>query len=339
MTSLPHKITEPATRKNVFVVWAALLSALLFLSLLGMTLGAVPLSISEVMTALGGGKNAFIVLEYRAPRVLVSIMAGAAFALSGALLQNALRNPIASPDVIGITKGAGLGALAAVILLPPAWSIWAIPAGIAIGSTLALFLLLAIGQRLGGSVTTIALVGVALGALAQAITHFLMVSYPAKSDQAMLWLAGTVFGTSGHDVLWLALWLLVCLPIVVLISNLLDLTGFGDDNLSSLGINPRWARACLVIVAVALVAGAVASVGSVGFLGLIAPQIAKAFVSQRARYLLPTSALVGALLLSLADLVGRLIALPNEIPAGIVSAVVGGPYLLYLLYREARSNG
>lgn len=331
------KVSGP--RAQPVLLWIVLLLALLIVSLLGMTLGAVPLTIKEVVVALGGGKNAFIVLEYRAPRVCVSLMAGAAFALSGALLQSALRNPIASPDVIGITKGAGLGALASAMLLPPAWIVWSVPLGIVIGSAAAMIALLAIGKRLGGSVTTIALVGVAIGALAQALTHSLMVTFPGKSDQAMLWLSGTVFGSTSTDALWLLAWLVLCLPVVAMMSGLMDLVGFGDDSLASLGISPMVARASLLVLAMALAAGAVACVGSVGFLGLIAPQIARAFVSQRARYVLPTATLIGALLLAVADLTGRLIALPNEIPAGIVTAVVGGPYLLFLLFRERRTNG
>lgn len=316
-----------------------LFAGLLVLSVLGMTLGAVPLSVGEMLTALGGGKNAFIVLEYRTPRVLVSALAGAAFALSGVLLQGALRNPIASPDVIGISKAAGLGALLAVTLLPPAWSSWAIPAGIAVGSAFAVLLLLALTKRLGGGITTMALIGVAIGALAQAVTHGLIVTFPTRSDQAMLWLAGTVFGSTGGTVLWLALWLALCLPAVVLAAPLVDLAGFDDDSLSSLGLTPLRTRAALLLLAMALAAGAVASVGGVGFLGLIAPPIARILVGDRARFLLPTSALVGALLLSLADLTGRLIALPNEIPAGIVTAVIGGPWLLFLLLRDGRIRG
>ena len=198
--------------------------------------------------------------------------------------------------------------------------------------------LLGIGQRLGGGAASLALVGISIGAICQALMQYLMVRYPGNADQSMVWLAGSVYGSSGADVWALATWLLVCLPAVVLITSLLDITGFGDDSLTSLGLHPMVLRAGLIMVAVALAAGAVASVGSMGFLGLIAPHVARLLVGPRARDLVPAAALIGALALCGADLIGRLVALPNEIPAGIVASVIGGPYLLFLLIWEARKN-
>lgn len=309
------------------------------LALAGMTMGAVPLPIDRVVSGLFGGPNTFIVTQYRLPRVVVSLLAGTALALAGLFLQAAVRNPLASPDVVGITKGAGLGAMIALIAAPPVLQFWAIPIGVIGGAGLTAALLLAIGRGLGGGVTTLALVGVALGALAQAVMQYMMVLFPRGVDQSMVWLAGSVYGSTIGDIYALSLWLLACLPAVVIVSTMLDLAGLGDDSLASLGISPGLLRAMLVVVAVALTAGAVASVGSIGFLGLLAPHIARMLVGPRAKHLVPATALMGALALLLADFLGRLVALPNEIPAGIVASVIGGPYMLFLLYREARRRG
>lgn len=326
----------PRSRLGTVAICGLVAVALVAVGILSITIGAVPLSIPQVIDGLLGGENAFIVAQYRAPRIVVSMLAGAALAVAGVFLQGAIRNPLASPDVVGITKGAGLGALLIIILAPPAWTVWAVPVGVIAGAAIAAGLLLFIGQRLGGGASTLALVGISIGAIGQAAMQYLMVRFPQSADQSMVWLAGSVYGSSAADIWALGTWLIVCLPFVVLITVLLDLTGFGDDSLKSLGLHPLVLRAGLIMAAVGLAAGAVASIGSMGFLGLIAPHIARLLVGPRARDLVPASALVGALALCSADLIGRLVALPNEIPAGIVAAVIGGPYLLFLLIWEAR---
>ncbi|WP_454849218.1 FecCD family ABC transporter permease [Rhizobium binxianense] len=316
-------------------VCGVIAALILVVCIAGMTIGAVTLTAGQVLDAIAGGKNAFIVMQYRAPRVAVSLMAGGAFGVAGVFLQGALRNPLASPDVVGITKCAGLGAFMAGLFAPAAWAVWSIPLGVVAGAILGAAALLAIGRSFGGGIAALALVGVALGMLAQALMQYLMVLYPSRADQSMVWLAGSVYGSTGTDVLALSLWLAACMPLVVIAAVRLDAGGFGDDTLTSLGLSPAWLRGGLIVVSVLLCAGSVASVGSMGFLGLLAPHAARLLVGPHARHLVPASALIGALTLSTADLIGRLAALPNEIPAGIVASVIGGPYLIFLLIKEA----
>ncbi|MBB3238043.1 FecCD family ABC transporter permease [Phyllobacterium endophyticum] len=327
--------TMTGTDMRALVVCIAVAVLIAAIAMLAMAVGAVPLSIGQVLDGIGGGKNAFIVTQYRAPRVVISILSGASFGIAGVLLQGALRNPLASPDVVGITKWAGLGAFLAGLMTPAAWAIWAIPAGVMLGAISGAALLLALGRSFGGGMTALALVGVALGMLAQALMQYVMILYPSRTDQSMVWLAGSVYGSTVVDVLALTLWLLACLPLVLLAAARLDAGGFGDDTLISLGMSPGLMRSGLILTSIALCAGSVASVGSMGFLGLLAPHAARLLVGSRAKHLLPASGLIGALTLSVADLIGRLIALPNEIPAGIVAAVIGGPYLIFLLVKEA----
>ncbi len=325
----------PARNLRAASVCCAVAALILVIAVLGMTVGAVTLSVGQVLEGIAGGKSAFIVMQYRAPRVIVSVLAGASLGIAGTFLQGALRNPLASPDVVGITKWAGLGAFLAGLFTPPAWAAWAIPAGVVAGAVAGALALLAVGRAFGGGIAALALVGVALGMLAQALMQYVMVLFPMRADQSMVWLAGSVYGSTMSDVSALSLWLAACLPLVLVATVRLDAGGFGDDTLVSLGLSPGLLRGGLILVSVLLCAGSVAAVGSMGFLGLLAPHAARLLVGPRARHMVPASALIGALTLSAADLIGRLVALPNEIPAGIVAAVIGGPYLIFLLVKEA----
>ena len=335
----------PAPRAGIFTTRRAAFAGAITLliiggvSLAGLMIGAVSLTLTETWAALHHGPNAFIVVDYRLPRVIVSALAGAAFGLAGVFLQGALRNPLASPDVVGITKWAALGAFVMGLVLPPDWTGWAVPLGVVTGGAMGAVLLLTIGARLGGGAGGLVLTGVALGLMAQAMMQYVMVLFPTRADQAMVWLAGSVYGSTWAEVTGLTLWLMACLPFIVLAASQLDAAGFSDDTLVSLGITPRRLRGGLIVMSMLLASGAVLMVGSMGFLGLIAPHAARLLVGPRASHVVPLSALMGALILSAADLTGRIVALPNEIPAGIVAAVIGGPYLVFLLLKEGRRNG
>lgn len=320
------------------VIAAIALGVVLIIAVLSMEVGAITLTIGQVIDGFSGGKNAFIVSQYRAPRIAVSILAGTSFGLSGAFLQAALRNPLASPDVVGITKCGALGAFLVALSAPPASAFWSIPLGVVAGAAVGASALLALGHRLGGGVTAFALAGIAIGMFAHGLMQYAMVLFPTRADQSTIWLAGSVYGSSGTKVAALAIWLLACMPLVFVSYLHFDAGGFANDTLTSLGMSPGRLRGGLILVSVLLCAGAVAAVGSIGFLGLLAPHAARLLVGSRARRLVPLSALIGALTLTAADLVGRVVALPNEIPAGIVSALIGGPYLIFLLVKEARHH-
>jgi iron complex transport system permease protein len=310
----------------------------LAVAILSMTVGAVTLSVTDVLDAFGGGKNGFIVTQYRAPRVVVAILAGSSLAVAGVFLQGALRNPLASPDVVGITKWAGLGAFLVSVLTPPSWAVWAIPIGVIVGSLSGCAALFAVGRLLAGGIAGFALAGVALGLFAQAVVQYVMVLFPSRADQSMVWLAGSVYGSTSTDVIALSCWVILCLPLVFVGTKHLDAGGFADETLISIGLSPMILRGGLIVLSVLLCAGSVASVGSIGFLGLLAPHAARLLVGSRPTGLVATSALLGALLLTSADLLGRIVALPNEIPAGIVAAIIGGSYLIFLLFREGSSR-
>ncbi|WP_404450676.1 iron ABC transporter permease [Virgibacillus necropolis] len=307
----------------------------LITAILAVGVGAIFISPIELLQSLvGNGKDSahFIIMNYRLPRIVMAILVGAGLGVSGAILQGIIRNPLASPDVIGITKGAGLAAAIVVILFPHA-PIIMLPLSALAGAGIITVILYLFAYKKGVNPSTLALVGIALGAICQAGIQFLMVKFPIQINAALIWLTGSLWGKSWNDVLLLAPWIVVLVPISILLANRLDILNLGDDVAEGLGENTRRTRLILLIVAVALAGSSVAVVGSLGFLGLIAPHIARQLVGNRHSLLLPTSAVMGVLLLLLADALGRGLAPPAEIPAGIFTAVLGAPYFLFLLRK------
>ena len=326
--------------KRLHTVRSAVL-VLIFLAILlpfalglAVGVGAVFVPLDQVWLALvdPNADSAFIVRTYRLPRALGAVLAGAALAVAGVLLQTALSNSLASPDVVGITKGAGFGAVLGIMLLP-ATLIWLMPLVVVAGAILAAAVLLVAANVQRGD-SGVALTGLAVGALFHAATSFLLVKLPGDTNQAMVWLAGSMYGTTMTEVIWLAVALVALLPFVVYCAALLDIMRLKPENVVGLGRNPQHIRTVMIIVSVLLSAGAVAVAGGISFLGLLAPHIASGLVGHRPGRLVPAAALIGALLLLSADIIGRIFTVPTEIPAGIVTAVLGAPYLLYLLWRK-----
>lgn len=304
-------------------------------AILAIVVGAVFISPIEILRSMIGSGNdsaAFIIMNYRLPRIVMAILVGAGLGVSGAILQGIIRNPLASPDVIGITKGAGLAAAIVVLLFPHAPVIM-LPVSALAGAGIITVILYLFAYKRGVSPSTLALVGIALGAICQAGIQFLMVKFPIQINAALIWLTGSLWGKGWNDVLMLTPWIVVLIPISILLANRLDILNLGDDVAEGLGENTERTRLILLIVAVALAGSSVAVVGSLGFLGLIAPHIARQLVGNRHSLLLPTAAVMGILLLLLADALGRGLAPPAEIPAGIFTAVLGAPYFLFLLRK------
>ncbi|WP_079480784.1 FecCD family ABC transporter permease [Halobacillus salinus] len=281
--------------------------------------------------------SGFIIENFRLPRIVMALLVGAGLGISGAILQGIIRNPLASPDVIGITKGAGLAA-AAVILLYPSLPVIGLPIAAFTGAGLVTVALYLFAYKQGVKPATLALVGIALGSICQAGIQFLTVKYPLETNAALVWLTGSLWGKDWGDV-WLLLPVIVVLvPITLLLTPKLDVLSLGDDVAEGLGEPVRRARILLLIVSVMLAGASVAVVGTLGFVGLVAPHIARQLVGNRHAYLIPASALVGMALLLLADGLGRGLLPPTEVPAGIFTAIIGAPYFLYLLRKLQTSS-
>ncbi|QSB12459.1 iron ABC transporter permease [Lysinibacillus fusiformis] len=314
-----------------------LLIIILILSIISLGLGAIYITPSEIIQNLigeGTSSQKFILSNYRIPRIIIAIIVGSGLATAGAILQGILRNPLASPDVIGVTKGAGLAAVIIIVLFPASPIIF-LPLAAFIGAAIIAVILMLFVYKKGAQPNTLALVGIALGAICQAGIEYFMIKFPDDVSATLLWLTGSLWAR-GWDQVYILLPCLILIPLLIGLTSKLDILSLGDDIATGLGERSKFLRYILLGVSVVLTGVCVATVGSIGFIGLIAPHIARRIVGSKFKVLLPASALFGAILLLVADSLGRGLFPPIEIPAGIITAVIGAPYFLYLLRSERK---
>jgi len=304
--------------------------ALLFV--LSIRYGTYTLSFDEISLAFHpDDKNYFTLMEYRLPRALLAIIIGGALAISGVLVQSVVRNPLASPDILGINNAAGLIAVTVLIFLPNLAFYW-LPIFAFIGGVLS-FILLWMICGFNFRPIKMAIIGVALSALWAAISHYLMLTNPVEINTAMLWLTGSLWGRSWAYVNVVLPWLLLLLPLPFIFCRDLDTLGLGENKAATLGVSVNKTQILVLVLAVALSTTAVAICGPIAFLGLVAPHLARKLVGGRHRTLLPAAMLIGTLLLQISDILARVIDPPTELPAGILTAIIGAPYFFYLLMR------
>ncbi|GAA3812796.1 FecCD family ABC transporter permease [Streptomyces chiangmaiensis] len=330
----PVRRTAVAARRPWILV-GSLLALAVVCTLVSLTIGATRIPFSDVLTALSGQRTtdgAEVVLDFQLPRVLLCWVVGIGLAVSGGVMQGVVRNPLAAPDIIGVTKGAGFAGMLLVLTLPGA-SVALVPPAAFAGGVVGAGLVYLFAYRRGVSPVRLALVGIAVSATFEAGIRYLLVKYPLDVNASLIWLTGSLFGRS-MDTVWMALpWIAVLVPAVLVMARRLDVLGLGDDLATGLGEPVERTRRNLLLLGVALASVCVAVAGTITFVGLIAPHIARRLVGGRHVVLLSAAAMIGVLLMLLADTVGRGIAPPLEIPAGVVTAVIGGPYFLYLLVK------
>jgi len=328
--------------RRVVPVAAVLLALLVLAAVLSTAQGEyriAPFDVVKTVLGLDTGdpNHALVVRQFRLPRIVLAALVGGALGMSGAVLQGMTRNGLAEPGILGISQGAGLAAVAFLTLAPSAPGAllqWVALLG-GLFTAAAVYLL---AWKDGASPVRLILVGIGVSAVATALTTYLIVLGDITDVQrALLWLTGSVYGRDWEHVKSLAIWLLVLAPAALLGARALNVQALGEPAARSLGQRVNLVRTWLVVVAVALACGAVAVAGAIAFVGLVAPHAARRLVGPSHEALLPVSALLGALLLLVADLIGRTVIAPSQLPVGIVTAVVGAPYLIYLLLRERRS--
>jgi len=299
---------------------------------LSIRLGTYTLSFEEIWAAFQpDDKNYFTLMEYRLPRAVLAILLGGALAISGVLVQSVVRNPLASPDILGINNAAGLVAVSVLMFLPNLAFYW-MPIFAFLGGVLS-FVILWIVCGFNFRPIKMAIIGVALSALWAAISHYLMLTNPVEINTAMLWLTGSLWGRSWSYLNVVLPWLIVLLPLPFIFCRDLDTLGLGENKASTLGVTVNKVQISVLVLAVALSTTAVAICGPIAFLGLVAPHLARRLVGGRHRTLLPAALIIGALLLQLSDILARVIDPPTELPAGILTAIIGAPYFFYLLMR------
>jgi iron complex transport system permease protein len=301
--------------------------------------GEYPISTPDIIKTLlgidtGNPDHAFVIYTLRLPRTLVAFLVGIALAISGTIFQGLTRNALADPSIIGINAGASLAAVAVIVLFPAA-PVYALPIAAFGGALLIAILIYSLAWNGGSSPTLLILLGIGLSAIAGAFTS-LMITFGSIYDvsQALVWLAGSVYGRTWEQFFSFLPWVVLGVPISLSLSRHLNVLNLGDDVAKGLGSRVEWERGLLVLVAVALAGSAVATAGTIAFVGLIAPHVGRQLIGVNHQNLLPVTALLGGLLVTLADLVGRTLFAPIELPCGVITAAIGAPFFLYLLVRN-----
>mgnify|MGYP002402775953 CR=1 FL=1 len=318
----------------VLSILTALSAIVLFFQII---LGDFPIPAADALQALAGNGSErydLVVNRFRFPRALVAFLAGAGLALSGTILQGITRNPLASPGVLGLNSGAALVAVSCMVLFPN-FPVGALPFAAFAGACLAATLSYFLAWKRGLSPVRLVLVGVGIAASAGAFVSFLLTfSDLAQAKRAVIWMSGSVYGRSWEHFWPMLPWLAALVPIALLMARKLDVLQLGDSLAVGLGTRLERVRGGLLLAAVASAGAAVAMAGTIGFVGLMAPHLSRFLVGSRSLRLIPTAVLTGGLLVMLADLLGRTLAAPLEIPCGILIAVIGAPYMIYLLFKK-----
>ncbi|KJY68101.1 iron chelate uptake ABC transporter family permease subunit [Vibrio nigripulchritudo] len=315
--------------------WAAILASVwLLFAVWHISAGAVSISMNDIWSTLTGATNEheFTLFGYRIPRMIVASLVGAALALSGLLVQGVVRNPLASPDILGVTSGASFAVVLTNIFfndLPVHW----LPFVGLTGGAISTLLLLALAKDMLNRPAAFALIGIALAAVFSAGIDFLLVSFPLEINTSMVWLTGSVWGRNWSHIPPLILWLVVLMPFAIYLAYKLDILGLGDEAAHGLGVKVPFVRLLTLIISIALACVAVSICGNIGFIGLVAPHAARMMVRGRHLAIIPSTLLIGAILLLSADLFARILMPPIELPAGVLTAFIGAPYFIYLLSR------
>jgi iron complex transport system permease protein len=281
-----------------------------------------------------------IIIDIRLPRVLLAGLVGAALAVAGVTYQGLFRNPLADPYLIGVAQGASLGAVIG-FLLPTAWNLAAI--GIipvfafmgAILATLVVYLLARVGKTL--PVTTLILAGVALSALLGSVVSYLVISSAEKMHGILFWMMGS-FSMAEWSEVWIVLpYVAVGTAVILIFSRLLNVMQLDEEQAQQLGVNVEKYKIVLLAAATLITAASVSFVGTIGFVGIIIPHAVRLIWGADHRFLLPLSILTGAIFIVIADLVSRTLLAPTEIPIGVITALCGSPFFLYLLRKRRKA--
>jgi iron complex transport system permease protein len=317
---------------------------LLFAIVLSLAIGSVFISPAEmwkILRGVGEEKFTFIIWNIRLPRTVLIALTGAALSGSGASYQGLFRNPLADPFLIGVASGAGLGAVIAMSIQWPYsfWGLMAIPAAAFISALLTVFIVYFLA-RVGQTVptTNLILAGVAFSSFATSLTSFLMLRSTSEVRRALGWLLGGASQAGWTAILAMLPYLVIGLGILIFFGYRLNLLQFGDDQAQQMGVNVTRTKTILLIASSLATAAAVAFSGIIGFIGLVVPHIMRLWFGADYRRLIPLSIISGASALLLSDILARIVLAPQEIPVGIITALAGAPFFLWVL-RRVKNQG
>ncbi|SEO07298.1 iron complex transport system permease protein [Amphibacillus marinus] len=296
--------------------------------------------IFRVLIGLDQGQNQLVIFQFRLPRLFLALLAGAGLAVSGSIFQGITQNELADPSILGISSGAGF----AVVLflsfyrassqLFSQFSVLLLPFVAFLGGVIAALLIYLLAWKKGVTATRLILVGIAVNAAFGAGLIVLQLRlHPNDFMQATIWLSGSISNSSWNQVFAILPWTIILLPIAIYKANYLNFFTLGDPVAIGLGVEVEKERAKLLFLAVALAGSSVAVGGGIAFLALIVPHLTRKWVGANHNYVIPAAALMGALLLLIADMLARTLLAPSEIPVGLITSFIGAPYFIYLLLK------
>ncbi|MGY3187984.1 FecCD family ABC transporter permease [Lysinibacillus sp. TE18511] len=333
--------TQQKSKKKNYLIMGTLTLLIVITFVISMNTGVIKLTPIEVLRTIfgqGDAQQQLILFEFRLPRIVLAVLVGMGLAISGAILQGISKNALADPGILGINAGAGFAVMLYISFFPStkAVPVYLLPALAFVGSGITAILIYTLSYRRHEGITPMRLlltgIAVAAGISSAMIVLTLRLS-PENYQFVATWLAGSIWGSNWRFVVSLLPWLLILLPFVYSKSRVLNVLNLGEITAVGLGASIERERRWLLAASVGLAGASVSVSGGIGFVGLIAPHLARQLVGAKHQFLLPTTALLGGLLVLMADTIGRSIFEPSEIPAGIVVAILGAPYFLYLLAR------
>jgi iron complex transport system permease protein len=301
-----------------------------------------PVEVVKTLFGYGTEMNTLVIQSFRLPRIVLALLAGSALAVSGAILQGVIRNPLASPDLIGITWGGAFATVSFFAIFSDrsnslTISIHWLPLASFIGALVIAFTVYMLSWKNGISPTRLILIGVGISAVMQALTTLMMIIGPIyRASEANIWITGSVHGANWNYIMTLAPWVLVLITTAIVYAGKLNIQELGEDIAKGVGSFVERDRLVLLFISTALAGGAVAFAGGIGFVGLMAPHIARRLVGSAFGAIIPVSALIGGVIVMIADIFARTLFSPLQVPAGVFTAAIGAPYFIYLLYKNRK---
>jgi iron complex transport system permease protein len=331
-------------KQHKFIITISVLSTLIIiLFIVSLNMGVVriaPLDVFKTLIGMGSTRDQLVLVDFRLPRMILALLIGAGLAVSGAILQGVSKNDLADPGILGINAGAGFTVILFIYFFQGSMNsistlgIFLMPLFALVGAMIAAFLIYVLAWKKGIDPVRLILVGIGVNSgFGAAIVIFQLKMNPQDFMQAAVWLSGDIWGANWTFVSILAPLILLLLPIAFYKAHSLNILNLGDQVATGLGIKVEKERRLLLLVAVALAGFSVAAGGGIVFLGLVAPHIAKSIIGPKHQLLLPVTALLGSFLLLLADLVGKNLLAPTQIPVGLVVAIFSAPYFIFLLMK------
>lgn len=326
-------------REKILIV-AIMIVVLIIAFCIGLSFGSTKISISELIDAIRTNQKGLVVyrvfLYVRLPRVIASMFAGAALAVSGVIIQGVLHNPLAGPNIIGVNSGAGFGAICAMIIFP--YKVGSVPVMAFLGALITSLLVYLIALKSKSGKVTIVLAGVAISSILSAGIDALKTVFPDVIIDSNSFMIGGFSGISIKSLFPAVYYIIFGLLLAMLMARNIDILGLGEEMAQTLGMNVKLNRFLLIICSSMLAGAAVSFCGLLGFVGLIVPHIVRKYTGNNHKLLIPCSALMGASFVIICDLISRVLFVPYEIPVGIVMSFIGGPFFIILLLKGVKYN-